>query len=191
MPNSTSKINPRKFFGMGPGPLEKRVDNNSKKITLLKNILQAQKIDLGEKLKGLSPGSMSLDESILSITNSVTSISQTLLDQQDLDKGQAEDDRLEDEQKKRNLKENLLEGDGKGTKKKGEGIKKALAPVGNFLKQIGQWLLKLFAAKAFIELIGWFSDPANGKKVSQIFRFIKDWWPALLTGILLFAGSML
>ncbi len=191
MPDSTSKINPRKFFGMGPGPLEKRVDNNSKKITLLKNILQAQKIDLGEKLKGLSPGSMSLDESIRSITDSVTSISQTLLDQQELDKGQADDDRIEDEQQRRNLKESLSEKDGGKTKKKGEGIKKAIAPVGNFLKQIGQWLLKLFAAKAVIELVGWFSDPANKKKVSQIFRFIKDWWPALLTGILLFAGSML
>ena len=39
--------------------------------------------------------------------------------------------------------------------------------------------------------MNWFSDPANAKKVSSLFRFIKDWWPALLTGILLFAGSML
>jgi len=39
--------------------------------------------------------------------------------------------------------------------------------------------------------MNWFSDPANAKKVSSLFRFIKDWWPAILTGLLLFAGSML
>ena len=191
MPDSTSKINPRKFFGMGPGPLEKRVAGNEKKITLLKNILKAQQITIGEQLQSLSSaGAMSLDESIQSITDSVTSISQTLLAQQDLDKGKQEDDRIASEKNKRNLRENLLEGGG-DTKKEQGVLKKAVAPVENFLKKIGQWFMKLFAAKAVIELIGWFSDPANEKKVSQIFRFIKDWWPALLTGILLFAGSML
>ena len=192
MPDSTSKINPRKFFGMGPGPLEKRVASNEKKITLLKNILKAQQITIGEQLQSLSSaGAMSLDESIQSITDSVTSISQTLLKQQELDKGKQEDDRIAGEKNKRNLRENLLEtgkGIGKGAK---DTAMKAIAPVQGFLKQIGDWFMKLFAAKAVIELIGWFSDPANEKKVSQIFRFIKDWWPALLTGILLFAGSML
>ena len=192
MPDSTSKINPRKFFGMGPGPLEKRVAGNEKKITLLKNILKAQQITIGEQLQSLSSaGAMSLDESIQSITDSVTSISQTLLAQQDLDKGKQEDDRIAGEKNKRNLRENLLEtgkGIGKGAK---DTAMKAIAPVKGFLEQIGNWFMKLFAAKAVIELIGWFSDPANEKKVSQIFRFIKDWWPALLTGILLFAGSML
>ena len=192
MPDSTSKINPRKFFGMGPGPLEKRVASNEKKITLLKNILKAQQITIGEQLQSLSSaGAMSLDESIQSITDSVTSISQTLLKQQELDKGKQEDDRIAGEKNKRNLRENLLEtgkGIGKGAK---DTAMKAIAPVQGFLKQIGDWFMKLFAAKAVIELIGWFSDPANEKKVSSIFRFIKDWWPALLTGILLFAGSML
>ena len=182
MPDSTSKINPRKFFGMGPGPLEKRVAGNEKKITLLKNILKAQQITIGEQLQSLSSaGAMSLDESIQSITDSVTSISQTLLAQQDLDKGKQEDDRIASEKNKRNLRENLLEtgkGIGKGAK---DTAMKAIAPVKGFLEQIGNWFMKLFAAKAVIELIGWFSDPANEKKVSQIFRFIKDWWPALLT----------
>ena len=60
MPDSTSKINPRKFFGMGPGPLEKRVAGNEKKITLLKNILKAQQITIGEQLQSLSSGTFSV-----------------------------------------------------------------------------------------------------------------------------------
>ena len=46
-------------------------------------------------------------------------------------------------------------------------------------------------AKALMMFFNWFSDPANAKKVSSLFRFIKDWWPAILTGMLLFVGSML
>ena len=184
---SNSKIDPKKFLGKGGGDLAKRVGNNERKITLLKNILQAQKVDIGEKLK-FGGG---LEDSIQTITDSVTSISQTLLDQQELDKGQEDDDRIANQQKKRNLKEKLVEG-GKGI---GEGIKnqaqKAIVPIQSAFDKIKEWLIKLFAAKAVMELLKWFGDPANQEKVSSIFRFIKDWWPSILTALLLFAGSML
>ena len=184
---SNTKIDPKKFLGKGSGDLAKRVGNNERKITLLKNILQAQKVDIGEKLK-FGGG---LEDSIQTITDSVTSISETLLKQQELDKGQEDDDRIANQQKKRNLKEKLVEG-GKGI---GEGIKnqaqKAIVPIQSAFDKIKEWLIKLFAAKAVMELLKWFGDPANQEKVSSIFRFIKDWWPSILTALLLFAGSML
>ena len=184
---SNSKIDPKKFLGKGGGDLAKRVGNNERKITLLKNILQAQKVDIGEKLK-FGGG---LEDSIQTITDSVTSISETLLKQQELDKGQEDDDRIANQQKKRNLKEKLVEG-GKGI---GEGIKnqaqKAIVPIQSAFDKIKEWLIKLFAAKAVMELLKWFGDPANQEKVSSIFRFIKDWWPSILTALLLLAGSML
>ena len=184
---SNSKIDPKKFLGKGGGDLAKRVGNNERKITLLKNILQAQKVDIGDKLK-FGGG---LEDSIQTITDSVTSISETLLKQQELDKGQEDDDRIANQQKKRNLKEKLVEG-GKGI---GEGIKnqaqKAIVPIQSAFDKIKEWLIKLFAAKAVMELLKWFGDPANQEKVSSIFRFIKDWWPSILTALLLFAGSML
>ena len=184
---SNTKIDPKKFLGKGSGDLAKRVGNNERKITLLKNILQAQKVDIGEKLK-FGGG---LEDSIQTITDSVTSISETLLKQQELDKGQEDDDRIANQQKKRNLKEKLVEG-GKGI---GEGIKnqaqKAIVPIQSAFDKIKEWLIKLFAAKAVMDLLKWFGDPANQEKVSSIFRFIKDWWPSILTALLLFAGSML
>ena len=171
--------------------IEKRVENNSKKITLLKNILKAGKLNVGEKIKGLDPVNSPLNESIQSITDSVTSIHQTLLDQQELDKDKQDDIDIDAEQDTRDAKESSREGGssiGKGLQKAGA---KMLAPVTNAFDKIKEWLFKFFAAKAIMMFIKWFSDPSNAKKVSSLFRFIKDWWPALLTGILLFAGSML
>jgi len=171
--------------------IERRVENNSRKITLLKNILKAGKLNVGEKIKGLEPVNSPLNESIQSITDSVTSIHQTLLDQQELDKDQQDDIDIDVEQDARDDKESSREGGssiGKGLQKAGA---KMLAPVTNAFDQIKEWLFKFFAAKAIMMFIKWFSDPSNAKKVSSLFRFIKDWWPAILTGILLFAGSML
>jgi len=188
---SNSKIDPKKFLGKGSGDLEKRVGNNEKKITLLKNIIKAHQITIGEHLQSLEPVKSPLDESIKSITDSVTSIHQTLLDQQEFDKDQQDDIAIDLEQDARDDKEVDLEdvsSVGEGLKKTGE---KMLAPVKNIFDSIKNWLFKFFAAKAIMMFMNWFSDPANEKKVSTLFRFVKDWWPSILTAILLFAGSML
>ena len=66
-----------------------------------------------------------------------------------------------------------------------------LAPVKKTFGDLWGWIKKFFMAKAVMMFFNWFSDPANAKKVSTLFRFVKDWWPSILTAILLFAGSML
>ena len=85
-------INPSKFMGAsfaaGKG-LEEKVNNNSRKITLLKNIIKAQKITTGEKLASLSPSADNkegLQSMVASIAASVGSIKETLLKQQEFDK---------------------------------------------------------------------------------------------------------
>ena len=182
---TTPETNLSKILGV-----EKRVSSNEKKITLIKNILKSQQSDLAEKLKGLDSVGSPLEESVQSIKDSVTSIHQTLLDQQDLDKDQEDDADIDAEQDKRDSKESDREGGGigEGLKKTGQ---KMLAPVKKGFDSIKEWLIKFFAAKAIMMFMNWFSDPSNAKKVSSLFRFIKDWWPAILTGLLLFAGSML
>ena len=40
--------------------------------------------------------------------------------------------------------------------------------------------------RAFQSFINWFSDPANKEKVASMFRFLKDFWPAILGGLALF-----
>ena len=36
------------------------------------------------------------------------------------------------------------------------------------------------------KLIEWLADPANKEKVDSMFRFLKDFWPAITGGLLLF-----
>jgi len=189
-----AKVDTSKFMGAshaaGSG-LAKQVAVNSKKITLLKNIIKVHSLKLGEQLSSLSNDGDPLDNSIESIKNSVFSINNTLIAQQKLEKKKADDAATADEKKKRVTKEGLLE---KGIDLGKKGLSKAtkaLAPLQDGLMKIVDWIKKLFIAKAVIELVGWFTDSANQKKVSNIFRFIKDWWPAILTGLLLFAGTML
>ena len=187
-----AKVDTSKFMAKKAGAgLAKQVAVNSKKITLLKNIIKVHSLKLGEQLSSLSNDGDPLDNSIESIKNSVFSINNTLIAQQKLEKKKADDAATADEKKKRVTKEGFLEKAGDLGKKGLSKATKALAPLQDGLMKIVDWIKKLFIAKAVIELVGWFSDPANEKKVSTIFRFIKDWWPAILTGLLLFAGSML
>jgi len=61
-----------------------------------------------------------------------------------------------------------------------------VAPVKNILDQIIQFFVTLFLGKALLNLINWFSNKENQDKVRSIARFLKDWWPSLIAGYLLF-----
>lgn len=63
---STPKIN-KSTFSFGSGSLMKRVANNEKKITVLKNIIQTNRSNIGEKI---TPKMSSLQESLM-VTNEV------------------------------------------------------------------------------------------------------------------------
>tara|TARA_Y100001963_G_scaffold102024_1_gene140404 strand:- start:1425 stop:4169 length:2745 start_codon:yes stop_codon:yes gene_type:complete len=174
--------------------LEKRVSINEKKISLIKEILQAERSDIGKNISDLEPDTdedkvkSPLSESIQNIADSTTSIHDTLIRQQDLDRAREDDTDIDDEQDKRDKKEQKGEGIGAGIQKVG---KKMLAPVQSAFQKMVDWLKRLILAKAVMMFMNWFSDPANQKKVGSLFRFIKDWWPAIVTGLILFAGSML
>ncbi len=174
--------------------LEKRVSINEKKISLIKEILKAERSDIGENISDLEPDTdedkvkSPLSESIQNIADSTTSIHDTLIRQQDLDRAREDDSDIDDEQDKRDDKEQKGEGIGAGIQKIGQ---KMLAPVQNAMEKVMDWIKKLIMAKAVMMFMNWFSDPANKKKVASLFRFIKDWWPAIVTGLILFAGSML
>ena len=182
-----AKVSSEKFMGAshaaGSG-LAKKVAVNSKKITILKNIIKAQKIDIGKKLDSLSQGGNSLDNSVETIKGAVLSIKKSLIQQQKLDKGQADDDAIAAQQKKRNLKEKLGETvKGAGNFAKGT-AQKVIAPVQGLFDKMFGWLGKLFAAKMVMEMIEWFSDDANIGKIDVLIRFAKDWWPVLLTAVI-------
>ena len=105
----------------------------------------------------------------------------------EIEEQQAEVKRQKEEKKKRKAKEKKLESFKKFIFAP---IKKAFQPVQNFLQKFFDAVIKLVLGKAFIKLIDWFSDPENRSKITSIFRFIKDFWPAIAAGFLLVGGAL-
>ncbi len=159
--------------------VEKRVDNAEKKITLLKNIL---------KMRQQSDGKNKIGDTISGIAASVESISQTVEDQNEFEQDKLEDERIEKEQKGRKKREGFIEKMGGGIKKIAQ---KAIAPIQSVFERIWNFI-KIFALGAgVLKLIDWFSDKNNHKKVQSLIRFFKDWWPALLAGLIAFFPALL
>ena len=69
-------------------------------------------------------------------------------------------------------------------------IKKVLAPVTNIFKAIWDALTKILFAKVLMKFIDWFTDKENKKKIDAIGRFIKDFWPAIVGGFLIFGTAL-
>ena len=69
-------------------------------------------------------------------------------------------------------------------------ITKALAPVTNIFQKIWDGLKTILFAKVLMKLVDWFSDPQNKGKIESIGKFIKDFWPAIVAGFLLFGTGL-
>ena len=140
----------------------------------------------------VEPKQPSLGEGFKNILNSIAgsteSIKNLLLGQQKADQQAAKDARKSREDSKRKVKEKKIESRVfDGLKKVGE---KVIAPVKGLLGQIWDFIKTLFLSAVVGKLIKWIQNPKNQKKVKSVFRFIKDWWPALLAGWLLFGTGI-
>ena len=141
---------------------------------------------LGDVLKAPSEETKeNLDE----ILKGIDSILETLKADQKLEEKSANNERKKDEKEKRSKKENKLESNiFKGIAKT---VSKVLSPVKSLFDKIFEFLATVFLGRVAVQLFGWFTDDNNKKKVETIFKFIKDWWPALLGGLILFGGALL
>ena len=134
----------------------------------------------------LLPGTAEESPAIGNIVESLDNIAGYLKAENKADKKKAEQDR---KQSVRSRRENMLGGLKKGAAKIAKVADKIISPVKNILQRILEWFIKIVLARAVIKLLEWFSDPSNEGKVNTVFRFIKDWWPALLGGYILFGTS--
>ena len=135
------KIN-RTTFNIGANVLEKRVANNSRKITSLKNILKSQKIDIGEKLKNLEvekQDKTETSEELASINATLQSIGNILSTDYEGRIESAKERNKELKNKKQNRLRAAAEGSVESVKKIGRGLgKKIISPV----QQSGSAILK-------------------------------------------------
>ena len=167
------KIN-RSTFKIGSGGLEGRVANNEKKITTLKNIFKAQKVEIGEKI---TPKVNILEESLIR-TNEVLSDVASQLEKDFSKRLQAEKNLLEKERQnklgsKREDKEERLE-----AKKVAKFVKSTASTVTAPFKNIFQKILdfgKLFLAGVGVNAaLAWLSNPQNLLKFQETLKKITD-----------------
>jgi len=172
-------VDPSKFMGSSFAAgkqLEKRVETNEKKITLIKNILKMrqQSENIGKTLDG--------------IHESVEAIAETTDLQYKHDLDQAEDKRIQDEQDDSKKREKGLEKVSSGIAK---GADKILAPVKSFMSKMWDFLKIVLLGAGVMKMLDWFGKKENTEKISSLFRFFKDWWPAIVAGLIAFASGLL
>ena len=117
------------------------------------------------------------------ISKSLAKITQLLTQQNSQVTAEANQERKNQENAKRNKIELGLENSFAAVKNVAQAV---IAPVKNILDQIIQFFVTLFLGKAILNLIDWFSKKENQSKIRSIARFLKDWWPALVAGYILF-----
>ena len=117
------------------------------------------------------------------ISKSLTRILQLLTQQNTQVTNEANQERKNQEVARRKKIELGLEGSFAVVKNAAQAI---VAPVKNILDQIIQFFVTLFLGKALLNLINWFANPENQSKVRSIARFLRDWWPSLIAGYILF-----
>ena len=106
------------------------------------------------------------------------------------DKKESSEDRKERQRQRREKRESAIESLKGGTKKAASAGKKAVSSLISPFKKIWETLKNFLKFTLLGTLINdglrWFSDPENQRKITNLGRFFKDWWPSLLAGFLLF-----
>ena len=180
---TTRRISASKF--LGKDDIGTQVAINARKITILKNVIQAQQIQTGAMLSSLSGGSVKgVEENILDIRETMTSILETLKAQEkfELEKFRDMQRRLENE--KRRGREGFLERLNKsGMNVIKRGVNKVLSPVRNMFSSIIGFFAKLFLGKIMVSFLSFFSNPANVAIVDGIANFIGTFFPVIVAGI--------
>ena len=189
--NSGPKINVTtiKFGG-----LEKRVANNEKKITKIKNIFKAQKIDIGDKISPKdSPINVTLEE-----TNEILRDVSEILTTDYLRRQE------EEEQEIKKMRDLLRKKRQKDSEDEVEAVKKSNKKVGGFISKTSGNLVKPFTdifgkIGNFLTLIGigglvntafsFFADKENRMKFDGAFTWLTDNWKLVLGGIAAIAGA--
>ena len=127
----------------------------------------------------------SLIGALKSIDSGVNSIIETLKGSNKADAKAQSDERKRLEKEAREQKEGKLEGI-KG--KLANAADTVLAPVKSIFQKIWDFLKVVILGRVVMKLFEWFTNPANGEKIAALFKFLKDWWPVLVAGIMAIVG---
>ena len=180
---TTRRISASKF--LGKDDIGTQVAINARKITILKNVIQAQQVATGAMLSSLSGGSVKgVEENIMDIRETMTSILETLKAQEKFEIEKFRDMQIRLENEKRRGREGFLERlNRSGMNVIKRGVNKVLSPVRNIFSTIIGFFAKLFLGKIMVSFLSFFSNPANVAIVNGIANFIGTFFPVIVAGI--------
>ena len=126
------------------------------------------------------------------IAGDVNIIKGIVASQESIEKEKIDDTREAREKKKRTMKENLLEGGKKMYDKVAGAFGKVLEPAKGIFESIFKFIGLFLLGAGLMKILDWFGNPDNKDKIESIFKFLKDWWPVLVAGLMaLFPGVAL
>ena len=188
---TTRRVSASKF--LGKDDLEKRIEINARKITILKNIIQAQQITTGMMIASLTQSSpvVGIEEEISGLKEIIGSIKETLIAQDEFEMKKFFETQKMLQDERRRQRETKLEGiSGRAVKFVKSMTDRIVNPVKNLFMGIIQFFMTIFFGRFLIKLLNFFSNPANIGIVNNITNFIANNFPAILTSILLAGGAL-
>ena len=137
-------------------------------------------------------GGGDMSSALTKISNDVNIIKGIVEAQKNIEEDKVDDAREAREKKKRSMAESLMEGGKKMYDKVAGTFGKVLEPAKGIFESIFNFLKLFILGAGLMKLLDWFGNAGNKSKVESIFRFLKDWWPVLVAGLMaLFPGVAL
>ena len=152
---TTRKVSASKFLGRDD--LATQVEINARKITILKNVIQAQQIQTGVMLASLSTPTEGIEKSVMDIKETMSAILATLVAQEKFEMKQFLDMQRRTENLRRREREDTLETDSKGMKILKSSVNKVLNPVKGIFQRIFSFFFNILAGRFLIKLLNFFS----------------------------------
>ena len=135
---------------------------------------------------GEGKGTAGLLAPLQAINNSLDNISKSFTQGAKDDKKAADDARKADEKKKRKGAEGALEKIGGVAVK---GVQAVLKPAMGIFQRIWDFLKTVLLGRIVMNVFDYFAK--NQDKLASLFKFVKDWWPVMVAGILAIFGPIL
>ena len=110
--------------------------------------------------------------------------------QKNIEEDKIDDAREAREKKKRSMAENLMEGGKKMYDKVAGTFGKVLEPAKGIFESIFNFIKLFILGAGLMKILDWFGDSKNKSKITSIFRFLKDWWPAIVAALIPFLGGI-
>ena len=184
---TTRRVAASKFLGRD---LAAEVEINSRKITILKNIIQAQQIQTGVMLASLSTGG-TIDKNIMDIKETMSSILATLVAQEKFEMKQFLEMQRREESLRRRGREDSLEADSKGMKILKKSVNKVVKPVMGIFQRIFQFFFSLLAGRFLVGLLNFLQNPKNAALLNGIGNFIQGNFGLILAGVVAAGAGLL